>query len=179
MSQNNNRRVATPIQGATGQPSADSTPQAVVTKRNSVKSDITKGTMIFHVKNLDLAVCLISIGIPLRKDPPYTHIRLLDGTSDWTFHFESCDAQKQLKTSDMIKAFKADMEWIAKNPIHPMTFAMCSVKNRESFLSHMARDVPFVGYKSPGGTAVLYVKEGSQKQANCEAKGMKRVNPGA
>jgi hypothetical protein len=172
------KRVATPVAPLSGpKPEGDALPQPVLSVQKR-KTEIAKGTVIYHVKNLDLAVCLLSIGIPMRKDPPYTHVRLTDGTSDWTFHFGHQDGQGQLKTGDMIKAFAMDMEWIHKNPMHPMTFAMCAVKNLDSFKAHMARDVPYVGFKSPGGIAVLYVKEGSQKHKNCVSKGMVRVNPG-
>ncbi len=146
--------------------------------RPGLEQTMTKGTSIYHVRNLELAVCLFSIGVPLRKDPPYTHVSLKNGEDHWTFHFESCDKQRQLKTQELIKAFTEDMAFIEKNPLHPMTFAMCALKNLESFKQHVLHDIPYVGYKAPGGTATLWVKKGSKKEANCLAKKMIRVNPG-
>ncbi len=142
-------------------------------------TNIEKGTYIHHVRNLELAVCLFSVGVPLRSDPPYTHVRLADGTDQTTYHFEERDREGQFRTADLIKAFSQDMAWIEKHAVHPFTFAMCAVKNLALFKEHQTRSTPFVGFKAPNGDAILYVKEHSRKYRNCIAKGMIQVNPGA
>jgi hypothetical protein len=169
MSEGNN---TVPVKGTHQSPSVATKPLV------GRESKIERGSYIHHVRNLELAACLVSVGIKLRKDPPYTHVKLTDGTDQWTFHFEERDTEGHLKTAEMIKAFSQDMEWIEKHPVHPMTFAMCAIKNLASFKEHMLRSVGFVGFKAPNGEATLYVKDGSRKHKNCIAKGMIQVNPG-
>lgn len=82
-----------------------------------------------------------------------------------------------MNTQELIKAFSEDMKWIHQNPEHPFTFAMCAVKNMDWLKSNMVRSVPIVSYKSPSGSAVLFIKEGGKKEKNCIKKGMVRCNP--
>lgn len=137
-------------------------------------NEVKDGTAVVHVRNLDLAVCLLSVGVPLRKDPPYTHLRLKNGEDQWTFNFDTTDSDGQFNTSDLIAAFKEDMKFIDENPVHPFTFAMCALKNLDSFKRHMLQSVPYVGFRAQGG-ATLFVKEGSKKYRNCKAKGMVQI----
>lgn len=137
-------------------------------------NEVQQGTAVIHVRNLDLAVCLLSVGVLLRKDPPYTHLKLRNGEHQWVFNFNPTDSDGQFKTMDLVKSFSEDMKFISEKPNHPLTFAMCAVKNRASFKEHMAKDVPFVAFKGRG-PAILYVKEGSKKHKNCIAKGMTQV----
>ena len=138
---------------------------------NKQINEVTNGTAVVHVRNLDLAICLLSVGVALRKDPPYTHLKLRNGEHQWTFNFEPQDVDKQWKTMDLVVAFSKDMEWIEKNPLHPFTFAMCALKNRDRLKTWMAKSTPFVAFKATGG-ATLYVMEGSKKHRNAVAKGM-------
>lgn len=139
------------------------------------EGSIQNGTTIIQVRNLDLAVALLSVGVPLREDPPYTHVKFKDGTVRWTFHFEPTDVDGVYKTSDLINAFNEDMKWIEANPRHPFTFCMVAVKNLEAFKSHMLHDVPYLAFKAQGGRAVMYVKEGSKKHKNCVVKRMQQL----
>jgi hypothetical protein len=137
-------------------------------------NEITDGTAVIHIRNLDLAICLLSVGVALRKDPPYTHHKLKNGAHQWTFNFEPKDSDGQFLTMDLVEAFKQDMKFIEENPVHPMTFAMCALKNRELFKKHMSKSVPYVSFRAQGG-ATLFVKEGSRKHRNAVAKGMVQV----
>jgi len=134
--------------------------------------DFNQGTEIVHVRNLELAVCLVSVGVPLRKDPPYTHVRLSNGEDKWTFNFHPRSSDKTYNTIDLCSAFSQDMKWIAQNPQHPFTFAMVAVKNLDIFKAHMVRHVPYVAFSASGGAATLYVRENSRKHERCVAKGM-------
>lgn len=134
--------------------------------------EFTQGTEIIHVRNLDLAVCLVSVGVSLRKDPPYTHVRLKNGEDQWIFNFYPRSRDKVYNTLDLCAAFAQDMKWITENPQHPFTFAMVAVKNLDIFKGHMSRDVPYVAFSASGGRATLYVQEGSRKHQRCLAKGM-------
>jgi len=134
-------------------------------------NEVHNGTSVIHVRNLDLAVCLLSVGVLLRKDPPYVHHKLSNGEHQWTFNFEPFDSDNQFRTMELVDAYKADAKFVKENPVHPMTFAMCAVKNLSSFKIHMAKSVPFVSFRVQGG-ATLYVLEGSKKHRNCVDKGM-------
>jgi hypothetical protein len=135
---------------------------------------VTNGTAVVHVRNLDLAVCLLSVGVALREDPPYTHHKLKNGEHQWTFNFEPQDSDKQWKTMDFVAAFNEDMKFINANPLHPFTFAMCALKNKQQLRAWMSRSTPYVSFKAPGG-ATLFVLEGSKKHRNAVAKGMVQV----
>lgn len=137
-------------------------------------NQLVNGSAVIHVRNLDLAVCLLSIGVPLRSDPPYTHHKLANGEHQWTFNFEPNDVDGKITTMDMVAAFKQDAKWIEENPLHPMTFAMCALKNREIFKKHMSKSTPYVSFRAQGG-ATLFVMEDSRKHRNCIAKGMVQV----
>ena len=139
-------------------------------------NQIGEGTVVHQIKNLDLAIALISIGVPMRKDPPYTAVRMTDDTIDWTFNFEAQDSDGQFTTAELVDAFRQDMKFIEENPVHPMTFVMCALKNRHSFLDHMARARPYVPFKYDGG-ATMYVVEGSKKHQNMIAHGYEQCDP--
>jgi len=137
-------------------------------------TNVKQGTEIVLVKNLDLAVCLVSVGVRLRSDPPYSAVKTEAGVVSVTYNFHSRSACGTYLTMDLCKAFSEDMKWIAAHPSHPFTFAMVAVKNLESFKESLARAVPFVSFRA-SGAAVLYVKEGSEKHRRCVAKGMTQI----
>lgn len=139
-------------------------------------SDI-KSSSFIRVANLELAVCLLSVGVPLYKHKSHNHVRLKDGKEKWLFNFQECSEDGSMNTQELIKAFSEDMKWIHQNPEHPFTFAMCAVKNMDWLKANMVRSVPIVSYKSPSGSAVLFIKEGGKKEKNCIKKGMVRCNP--
>ena len=130
------------------------------------------GARVIPVKNLELAVCLVSVGVPLRKDPPYTHFKLANGQEEWTFMFEESTSDGVFATVDLIKAFSEDMKWVEEHPEHPFTFAMAAVKNLNTFKAHISRSVPYVAFQAQQGKATLYVKEGGRKYERCLQKGM-------
>lgn len=121
------------------------------------------GTEIIMVTNLDLAVCLLSVGIPLQKKPPYTYFEGSDGGRRITFHFHSSDADGQFSTGALIKAYSQDAKFIAENPLHPFTFAMCAVKNLYAFKRHFLKAIPHVGLVRKKGQSPLFIEKGSKK----------------
>lgn len=134
---------------------------------NGDGTDITNGTQIVQVKDKRLAAALIAVGIPLRKDPPYIQVRKKDGKRITIFHFEPYDPAREFKTTELIKAWSQDLEWIENNTLHPFTFAMVALRNYQDVLEHLKNDTPYVafeGYKN-GRKAVTLVKEGSKKHA--------------
>lgn len=144
------------------------------TTSKQAEPGVTQGSRIIHVRNLDLAVCLLSVGIPLRKDPPYTYYKNKDGFKQITFNFEDSDPDKQLNTLTLVQAFSEDMKWTEENPVHPFTFAMWAVKNLYSFKDHFKKDTPYVCFKA-GGDTRMWVKEGSKKHKMCKLKGMTQI----
>jgi hypothetical protein len=140
-------------------------------------NELRKGTFVHRVTNLDLAICLLAVGVPMRKDPPYTHARLANGSESWVFNFESATRDGKDKTADLIEAYSQDMKFIEANPEHPFTFAMCALKNREMLLGHMRDHRPWVCFRPKGSTATMMVIEGSKKYQNCLRKKMIRIDP--
>ncbi len=139
------------------------------------ENKIVRGGSITLVKNVDLASCLVAIGIPLREDPPYTYKELANGEQVWSFHFEEQDVDGQIKTSDMIKAFRNKEKFIEENPRHVMTFAMCALINRKDILDHMKKhkDKPLLGFKK--GKSTLWATKGSLKHAKYVKLGLKQI----
>lgn len=137
-------------------------------------NEVTNGTAVVHIRNLDLASCLTAVGVALRKDPPYTHVRLANGEDQFTFNFESRDSDGQFTTMELAEAFRQDMRFIDENPVHPFTFAMCALKNQRNLKRWMKNSTPYVGFKWRGG-AVLYVIKGSRKHKNAIAKGLTQI----
>lgn len=138
------------------------------------QNKISDGTAVIRVTNLDLAICLQSVGVDLRKDPPYTHVRLKNGEDKWVFNFNPKDRDGVYNTVDLVNAFREDAKWVQENPRHPFTFALCALRNKEIFMRHMKKSVPYVAFKAPSG-ATLYVVEGSRKHKNALAKGMIQI----
>lgn len=140
-------------------------------------NELRNGTIVHRVTNFDLAICLFSAGVPLRKDPPYTHCRLANGQDKWVFNFEGKTSDGKDETTALIKAFSEDMKFIEANPTHVFTGAMCALKNRDKFLAHMHRSKPWIAFRPPNGSASLLVIEGSKRHENCVRKGMIRCDP--
>lgn len=162
-----------------GNPSAfEQSEQDVQEARRPVEihSELTQGTVIYQVQNLDLACCLLSVGIPLRTDPPYVHAEMKDGREILVWNFREQNPEGDMKTQDLIAAFSQDMKWIDEHPDHPFTFAMCALKNRAKLLEHIQSSTPWVAFKGRG-RGMLLVKKGSNKEARCVTKGMTRIDP--
>lgn len=157
--------------------SGNSLPSDIEGGKNALVSKPFKGSRIYYVKNLDLAVCLLSLGIRLRDDPPLTHVRYPDGFDEVTFNFDTESEDGSIQTADMIKAFSNDMQFIEKNPEHPMSYAMSAIKNRVSLLDVIKNSVPYIAFSSTPNGPPIYVKEGTAKHKNCIAKGMIQVMP--
>jgi len=137
---------------------------------------LAQGSFVYQVQNVDLACCLLSVGIPLREDPPYVYAEMADNRKVIVWNFEKENREGDLKTGDLVKAFSEDMKFIDENPAHPFTFAMCSMKNRQKLMEHLKDSVPWVAFKGRG-KGLLLVKKGSKKEARCIAKGMTRTDP--
>ncbi len=133
--------------------------------------------IIVYVRDKRLASCLIAVGIPLRKDPPYIKKRKKNGSIDTIFHFYPADNKGHLKTNELIKAWSQDLEFIKNNPLHPFTFAMCAIRNYQCILEHLKNQVPYVVYGTEGGgrMSATMVKEGSRKHEACKKRGMKQI----
>ena len=138
-------------------------------------NSIGKGTVIIHVRNTELAVCLLAVGILLREDPPYTHKKLRSGIREVTFNFKPHNADGDMDTQTLIDGYREREKFISENPTHPFTFAMCSVHNLYSFRDHFAKDIPYVGFQAKDGRSILYVKEGSRKHRLQIEKGSTQV----
>jgi len=139
---------------------------------------LQKGSSFFVVKDIDLACCLISIGIKLRVDPPVSNIKLPNGSRNLTFYFCSQSDDGAFLTEEMARAYYQDAKFIQDNPDHPMSYAIATVKNKVALKNALDKSIPCLAYrKSQSSGAVIYVQEGSKKHQNCVAKGMVHVDP--
>jgi hypothetical protein len=138
---------------------------------------IQKGTTLYYVKDLNLAACLISLGIKLRSDPPVLHFKRPDGREDVTFSFTEATEDGKFLTAEMIKAYKNDAKFIQHNPDHPMSYLIAAVKNLVSLKNSLAKSIPYLAFRATKDSGVtIYVQEGTKKHQNCLAKGMVHVD---
>lgn len=138
---------------------------------------IGQRTAIQRVTDLDLAIALMSAGVPLRTDPPFTAHKLTNGHTAWVFNFHLKTADGKDKTEDLIEAYRNSDKFIAENPGHVFTGAICALKNRAKMMEIMKRVKPWVAYSPPGGGPAVLCLEGSQRQARYIKKGWKRCDP--
>lgn len=141
---------------------------------------LKQGDAVVQVRDPRLACCMIAVGIPLRRDPPYTHIRTKDGRDIWTFHFYPSDQDGEVTAHECIGAYKRDIEFINENPLHPFSFALATIKTWEQMQHHMNEvdPIPFLAFRSyadDGTPATVLVREGSPRHRGAVNRGMKRL----
>lgn len=138
---------------------------------------IRDNTVIYRVTNFDLAVCLYSVGVPLRQDPPFTAARLKNGHIAWVFNFYDRTADGKKKTAELAKAYVESDKYIAENPVDLFTGALCAMINRAKFLERMDKVKPWVSFRSPSGQSTIQCIEGSQRHENYIKKRWVRCDP--
>ena len=139
---------------------------------------LEKGSSFCIVKDLDLACCLVSIGIKIRVDPPVYNVKLPNGNREVIFYFSSSSEDGSIATDRMINAYYNDAKFIQENPDHPMSYAIATIKNKVALRNSLDRSIPCLAFRrSKDSGAVIYVQEGSKKHQNCVAKGMVHVDP--
>lgn len=142
------------------------------------KEELKSGDSICLVADLDLAICLFTLGFQLKGTNGLTHIKMKDGTEKYSFMFNAMDPEGRYSTKDMIKAFKHYSKFIQENQHHPMAIAIATIKNKTSVLNILKNSVPYVALKSKGLEATtIFVQEGSKRHKNCIANGMIQVDP--
>lgn len=146
-------------------------------KKPNLDAPIDNDTFVHQVTDLDLAVFLYSVGVPVRKDPPFTAARLKNGQIKWVFNFHTATRDGLKSTSELIRDWKGSDKYIADHPNDLLTGAMCALKNRISFLEKMAVVKPWVSFRSPKGRATVMCIEGSRRHANYIAKGWVQCDP--
>jgi hypothetical protein len=144
---------------------------------NDLPNDIEDQTVIHQVTDVDLALCLLAVGVPLRKDPPFTATRLANGKVSWVFNFLSKTRDGKTPIGELIKAYTEADKYIAENPNDLFTGALCVVKNRAAISAIASRVKPWLAYRSPAGKSEMLCIEGSKRQMNLERKGWKRCDP--
>ena len=148
------------------------------------------GREIWQITNKSLAVCLLSVGVPMLPDDECT-VCEVEERSDFKrqpvdrptgkrkrkfiWNFESHTKDRMLKTEDMVRAFGQDMKFMSENTGHPFAIAMAVVKNLDAFSTKMATAKAYVGFRAPKGRAVLWVVENSKKHKRCLDRGMIQV----
>ena len=146
---------------------------------------IEKGTAITHVRNTLLASGLLAMGIPLRNDPPFTHVKSKSGKEIFTYNFFPSSTDGRYHTMELIAWWKRDLDFIAeeerkeaKDPeyvIHPWARLITALKNYQEMLEGQAIDIPLIpfSYMSSGGPMQLLVQEGSRKHKAALARAEK------
>ena len=137
--------------------------------------DIRQGSLVVYVRNTQLAACLVSIGVKLRKDPPYTKKEMAGGDTVTTWNFEAKSSCGGINTLDMLKAWKDDVAFGEKYPTHPFTFAMHAVKNYRQMVEHVHHQSPWVAYMSETGVHTIWVIKDSSKDKECVSLGLSRT----
>lgn len=178
-------RQATPVTTtgvASSHPANDTTQLPTVepvAARLSQGGCVGSGDFIVRVTDFDLAVCLISVGVSLRTDPPYTHSKLKNGQHRWVWNFNTMTSDGKAKTVDLIKQYNQGLRYIndAGKGDTALAGAIAALQNRTLLVSHMRKSKPWIGFRHPGGSAVMLVIEGSKKAANARQRGMVRCDP--
>lgn len=133
---------------------------------------------VIQVTDLNLAIFLMSVGVNLRKDPPYKISRLKNGHLRWMFHFETMTRDGKDKTMDLVKKYIDSDKYIYDNPNTLETGAICALKNMAKLLSYVQENVkPWVAFRPPGGNAVSYCIEGSNRHRRYVKNGWIRCDP--
>jgi len=146
--------------------------------------EVQKGTAICHVRNTILASGLLAMGIPLRDDPPFTHIKDKSGKEVFTYNFHPSDPEGKFNTSELIGWWRRDLDFIASEErkeaadptyiIHPWARVLTALKNYEELLEGQKQNVPWIpfGYMSGHGPMQLLVKEGTRKHRAAIKRGL-------
>lgn len=187
-SETNQPRQATPVHSAgvalsSSLPTPGSEGDAALPQVNPVArldgGSVRTGDFIVRITDFDLAVALISAGISLRTDPPYTHSKLKNGQHRWVWNFQNRSSDGKVLTTELVEGYKQGLKFIhdSKNEDTAFVGALCALQNRAFLLEHMRNSKPWIGFRSPGSSAVMLVIEGSKRSQNARAKGMVRCDP--
>jgi hypothetical protein len=149
----------------------------VLLQKAKSRGAISNHTSVVRVTDLDLAVALFSVGVPLREDPPYTAARLKNGEIRWVFNFLPHTSDKKKKTMDLVNGYAQSDKYIAENPVDIFTGAMCALRNRSIFVERLAKVKPWVAFRSPTGQSTVQCIEGSKRHENYLKKGWVRCDP--
>jgi len=140
--------------------------------------EIKSGDSVCMVSDLDLAVCLFTLGFQLKGTNGLTHVKMKDGTEKYSFMFNPTDPEGRYKTNDMVKAFKHYSKFIQDNQSHPMAVAIATLKNKSAILNLLKKSVPYIALKSTNNdSATIFVQEDSKRHKNCISNGMVQVDP--
>ena len=136
---------------------------------------IEQHTAICHSRNTLLTAGLIAMGVPLREDPPFSHVKGKNGHDIFTYNFHPSTVDGMYNTSELIGLWKNDLDFIAdeerkeaRNPdyiIHPWARVITALKNYQDLLEGQSTNRPFVpfGYLSQHGPIQMVVQEGTRR----------------
>lgn len=144
----------------------------------SLGDTITEDTAIHRVTNLDLAAFLGSVGVPLRKDPPYTVTRLVSGELRYVFNFGPRTADRKMKTSELIRIFIQSDKYIAEHPNDLLTGALCALRSRAKMNDYVfVKTKPWIAFRSPTNKkAIVHCIEGTKDHAMYARRGWKQCD---
>ena len=141
-------------------------------------SPIASGTKFFASSNLDVIVCLITLGFRVRRDPPVRVIKYPDGVLVTTVYFNMQSDCGKYDAEKVAVAFKHEAKYCNENPECPIAYVLAAIKNKSSIYRSLSEVTPSVCMRPTAKSGpVITVVEGSEKHKNCLLKGMVHVNP--
>jgi hypothetical protein len=97
-----------------------------------------------QTEDLELACCLLAVGIPFWSGRPYER----DGKRI-TFYFMPSSECGQYHTASLMLAWQ-ERQWHEKNPEHPFAYLSCVMENRRRLMREIKGTVPMVVFQKAG-----------------------------
>ena len=135
---------------------------------------IEEKTQIIQVRDTKLAAALLTVGLPLRKDPPYFKKENADGSTYLVWNFETKTKDGMFTAVELIKAWNKEEEFVEANQNHPFSMAAQAIRNYRKMVEHTHNQKPFVSYKYQNSKQIAWVVKGSDEEENCIERGMVR-----
>lgn len=142
------------------------------------ETELMAGSKYFFTPDLDVAICLVTLGFKVRRHPPVSVVKNPDGIVHTKVSFNVTSDCGKYTTDAFMAAYKHDAKYCNENPDCPMAYVIAAVKNKSSMIKALGEITPTVYMrKSQNSGPVIGVVENSEKHKNCLLKGMVHVNP--
>ena len=136
---------------------------------------IGERSLVIQVSDRNLALFLVSVGVPLKTKPPFKHIELTSGEERWIFNFAD-RAIDGTKTKVLVEAYQNPEKHLGKDTA--VSGALAILRNNEKFCDIEERSKPWRGYYHKKKPQITYwAKKDSQREQRLIERGYKRINP--
>ena len=137
-----------------------------------VNLDNKSGVRFVH--DDQLAAALSAVGIPFVK-PVVVKRESANATVRETFLFAERNAEGDMITGKLIKAWVKWEDFVSRNPDHPFTFAICAAKNVQRAQELRANAAAYLSFKVPGKKSIVHVVKGSKRHEALVTRGFQQV----